>query len=229
MEKEGFTGKAQAYAAARPGYPDEAIDYIRSLAPANAVFADMGAGTGKFTELIARHGYEVFAVEPNEDMREQLEFTLATFPNAKIINSTAEATPILDHSVDIVICSQSLGWLDLDTFRKECKRIGKSGAIIVSIFNEIPGNNPVLSSHKYTSKQASEVFFYKPIIREFSNPILYTRERWIQKNASLSDNPKPTEPGYEEYLAEVNAIFDHENVDGFLRQDLVTVIYSEMI
>ena len=33
MNTKIFTGKAQAYAAARPGYPNEAIDYIRSLFP----------------------------------------------------------------------------------------------------------------------------------------------------------------------------------------------------
>jgi len=84
MNTENFSGKAQAYAAARPGYPDEAIEYIRSLVRQDAVFADVGAGTGKFTELIARHGYEVFAVEPNDDMRKQLEITLKPYINVKI-------------------------------------------------------------------------------------------------------------------------------------------------
>ncbi len=229
MNTEGFTGKAQAYAAGRPSYPDEAIDYICSLVSSNAIFADIGAGTGKFTQLVARNGYEIFAVEPNIDMLEQLKITLAPFPNAKVINSTAEATTIQNNSVDIIICSQSLGWLNLDTFRTECRRIGKSKVIIVSLFNEIPGNTPVVNSHCYTSKQASELFFNNPIIREFPNPTLYTRERWIQKNASLSDKPKPSESGYEDYISEINAIFDRDSVDGFLRQDLVTVVYSEMI
>jgi 16S rRNA A1518/A1519 N6-dimethyltransferase RsmA/KsgA/DIM1 with predicted DNA glycosylase/AP lyase activity len=92
MNTENFSGKAQAYAAARPGYPDEAIEYIRSLVRQDAVFADVGAGTGKFTELIARHGYEVFAVEPNDDMRKQLEITLKPYINVKIINGAAEKT-----------------------------------------------------------------------------------------------------------------------------------------
>ncbi|MDR0294063.1 MAG: hypothetical protein LBH95_07930 [Oscillospiraceae bacterium] len=49
MNTDLFTGKAQAYASARPGYPDKAMAYIRSLCPPGAVFADIGAGTGKFT------------------------------------------------------------------------------------------------------------------------------------------------------------------------------------
>ena len=92
MNTDAFTNRAQAYTKARPGYPDEAIEYIRTLVPQRAIFADVGAGTGKFTELIARHGYEVFAVEPNADMLEQLAITLAPFPNTKIFDGTAEAT-----------------------------------------------------------------------------------------------------------------------------------------
>ena len=61
---ELFSGKAQAYANARPGYPDAALDYIKSIVPPNAVFADIGAGTGIFAELLAREGVEVYAVNP---------------------------------------------------------------------------------------------------------------------------------------------------------------------
>lgn len=229
MNTEGFTGKAQAYAAARPGYPGEAIDYIVSLVSLDAVFADVGAGTGKFTELIARTGYQMFAIEPNADMREQLVITLASFSNVKIIDSTAEATTLPDLSVDAIICSQSLGWLDLDAFRTECRRIGKPNAIIISIFNETPGEIHTLKSHRYTSRQASEVFFTNPVIRSFSNPVLYTRERWMLRSESNSNNPKAGDAGYNEHIKEMNKLFDRCSKDGILREELSTVIYSEKI
>ena len=97
MNTEVFTGKARAYANARPSYPDDAIRYIHEIIPKGAVIAEIGAGTGKFTELLARYGYEIYAVEPNEDMRKQLAVTLALLPNAKIISGTAEATTLLDN------------------------------------------------------------------------------------------------------------------------------------
>ena len=102
MNNEAFTGRAQAYTIARPGYPDEAIRYIRSLVPTDALFADIGAGTGKFTELIAMHGYSIFAVEPNDDMRAELVKTLAPFPNATIVEGTAENTTLSENSVDVI-------------------------------------------------------------------------------------------------------------------------------
>jgi len=226
MNTEAFTGKAQAYTNARPGYPDEAIEYICSLVKPDAVFADVGAGTGKFTSLIAQRGYEIFAVEPNADMREQLAITLAPFPNAKIVNGTAETTTIPSNSVDVITCAQAIGWFDLDAFRNECCRVGKREIIVVSLYNESPGDNHVPASHRLTSKQATDIFFNNPIVREFPNPIFYTRERWIQHNASISDNPQSSDDSYDIHTAKMNEIFDRDSVDGLLRIDLITKVYS---
>ena len=99
MSTENFTGKAEAYAKGRPGYPIEAIETIVGFAPSGAVFADIGAGTGKLTVKLAERGCSVFAVEPNADMRSQLAITLAPFPKAKIMDGTAEATTIIAEMV----------------------------------------------------------------------------------------------------------------------------------
>ncbi|MDR2569327.1 MAG: class I SAM-dependent methyltransferase [Oscillospiraceae bacterium] len=229
INTKGFTGKAQAYAEARPGYSNESINYIRSLAPKDAVIADIGAGTGKFTELIARAGYEIFAIEPNEDMREQLYLTLLPFSNVSIIGSTAEKTTLSDKSIDLIICSQSLGWLDLSAFKEECRRIGKHNCFVVSLFNETPGDKPAVNSHRYTSAQASEIFFSNPIIREFPNPVKYTREKWLQFNASISDNPSPQAPDYDTYINRINLTFDRYNEDGLILCNFTTKVYCEMI
>ena len=227
MSTEAFTGRAQAYTKARPGYPGEAIEYIRSLVLTDAVFADIGAGTGKFTECIAKYGYKIFAIEPNSDMRAELKKTLAPYPNAGILIGTAEATTLPDHSVDVITCAQALGWFDLPAFRTECRRIGKPGVTVFSLHNTTPGDNFTPGSHRLSSKQAAEKFFQNPQVREFPNIILNTRERWIQARISISDSPKPSETGYDEYIAETNEIFDRYNVDGYLRSEMVTVIYSE--
>jgi SAM-dependent methyltransferase len=229
MNTEKFTGKAQAYANARPGYPDAAIDYIRTLAPESAVFADIGAGTGKFTELLARYGYEVFAVEPNADMREQLFVTLAPYPNAKIVDGSAEATALPDSSIDVITCAQALGWFNLNSFLTECRRIGREGSIIISIYNEMPNDNFVPDSNRLTNKQATAQFFKNPALREFPNPIFYTRDKWLQCGASISDNPLPSDSGYDAHIAEMNAVFDRENAEGLLRRDMVTKVFNERL
>jgi ubiquinone/menaquinone biosynthesis C-methylase UbiE len=220
-----FTGKALFYANARPGYPDAALDYIKSIVPANAVFADIGAGTGKFTQLLAKTGYTVYAVEPNADMREQLTLTLASYKNAKIINGSAEATGLPDGSMDVVTCAQALHWFDPDTFRAECGRIGKPGVMVISVYNNM-GAGANSSNH---SKTSAQMFFTNPTMREFPNPISYTRESWRQYMTSHSHNPLPDDPNYAAHIAEVDATFDRENINGILRHDAVTQVYSEII
>ncbi|MCL2153727.1 MAG: GyrI-like domain-containing protein [Oscillospiraceae bacterium] len=229
MNTDAFTGKANDYATSRPSYPEDAIDYIRSLVSADAVFADIGAGTGKFTELIAHCGYKVFAVEPNDDMRTQLSVTMEPFSNAIIINSTAEATKLPDHSVDVITCAQALGWFDLSDFQIECLRIGKLGATVFSLYNSTPGDNYIPGSHRLSSRRAAESFFKNPIIRKFSNPIFYTRERWISHNASISDSLQTSDDGYKTHSDEISQIFDLNNIDGFLRVEMETTVHSESI
>ncbi len=62
-----FSEQADAYGRARPSYPAELIDALVAhvgAKPGDAV-ADLGAGTGLFTELLAARGFCVTAVEPN--------------------------------------------------------------------------------------------------------------------------------------------------------------------
>lgn len=224
VNTEKFTGKAEVYAKARPGYPDAVVDYICSLVLPNAVFADVGAGTGKFTELLARRGHTIFAVEPNTDMRQQLSVTLASYPNVKIIDGSAENTTLPDHSVDVITCAQALHWFNPDAFRTECHRIGKPECLVVAIYNNTPGG----SSIKH-SKQSTDVFYTNPTIREFPNPMVYSREYWLAYMTSHSHDPLPSDSGYAAHIAEVNAIFDRENIDGLIRRDVVTMVYSERI
>ena len=227
MNTEKFTGKAHSYAKARPSYPDEALEYIHNLAPPGSVFADIGAGTGKFTVLLARYGYEMFAVEPNADMREQLAVELASFPDIKVIDGTAEATTLLNHSVDIIVFAQALGWFALSDFRKECHRIGKPGVILISVYNEMLGDNSTPNRNRLSNKQATNIFFKTPTMREFPNPVFYTREKWLSYNASISDNPNLSDDGYDEHIAEINSIFDRENIDGLLHRALTTKVFVE--
>jgi SAM-dependent methyltransferase len=224
MNTENFTGKAEAYALGRPGYPKEAIDYICSLVPRDAVFADIGAGTGKFTVTLAERGYSVFAVEPNADMRGQLKETLATFSNAMILDDTAEATTIPDHSVDVITVAHALHWFDLDAFREECRRIIKSDGLIIVIYNLTPGGEMIS-----LSKQTTDTFFTKPDIMEFPNRMDCTRDSWLAYIASQDNYPLPGEPGYNEHITAINAIFDRDSLDGLLRCDRITRVYSEQI
>lgn len=224
MSLENFTGKAEAYAKGRPGYPEAAIEAIFGLAPSGTVFADIGAGTGKFTVKLAECGYSVFAVEPNADMRRQLAITLAPFANAKIMDGTAEVTTLVDHSIDILTVAHALHWFNLDAFRAECRRSVKPGGLVIAIYNHEPGREMT-----DFCKQTIDAFFTNPTTWTFPNPMQYTRDNWLAYIASQDDSPMPTDPGYDAHIDALNAMFDRDSVDGLLRCDRVTKVYSERI
>lgn len=224
MSIDNFTGKAKAYAKGRPSYPEAVIDTIVGLAPKDAVFADIGAGTGKFTVKLAERNYSVFAVEPNADMRKQLTISLSPFPNVKIIDGTAETTTLPDHSVDIITVAHALHWFNLDEFRLECRRVVKPGGKVIAIYNLTPGGEML-----HFSKKTTDAFFTNPMTWEFPNSMKYTRENWLAYIASQDDYPLPADPGYDVHIAAINATFDRDSVDGLLNCDRVTKIYSESI
>ena len=68
-----FTGLAANYSLYRPGYAPAVLDALQGFIgkPWNTIdFADVGAGTGIWTRMVAERGTcSAVAVEPNDDMR----------------------------------------------------------------------------------------------------------------------------------------------------------------
>ena len=228
MSLEAFSGKAAAYAAARPGYPAAVVDYLGSLASSveipNPVIADVGAGTGKLTSLLAQHGYQIYGIEPNDDMRAELAKTLADYPNAVVLDGSAETTGIPDNSVDLIVCAQALHWFDPAEFWAECRRIGKPNAQVTAVYNNMDGGRG--GQHRW---EAVDKFFTNPTVAEFSQPVSYSRDSWQQYMLSHSHSPLPDDERYEGYLREINGIFDAEQIGGTLTRIVTTTVYSQPI
>ncbi|HKU67531.1 MAG TPA: class I SAM-dependent methyltransferase [Candidatus Baltobacteraceae bacterium] len=105
-----FSERAGAYAAYRPAYPKAAIDaLLRGLGPeADLIVADVGAGTGISTNLLAQRVGSVVAIEPNAQMRERAESRL----NVRWEDGCAETLPLPDKSVDVAAAFQAFHWFD---------------------------------------------------------------------------------------------------------------------
>ena len=74
-----FDGKGEIYAKARAKYAVVLFDFLKNdlKAVADSIFADIGSGTGIFTEQLLNCGYNVFAIESNGDMRKKAEEKLS--------------------------------------------------------------------------------------------------------------------------------------------------------
>ena len=66
-----FSDRVEDYVRYRPGYPPAVIQLLRDrceLGP-DSLIADIGSGPGNLARLFLENGNEVFAVEPNAEMR----------------------------------------------------------------------------------------------------------------------------------------------------------------
>jgi SAM-dependent methyltransferase len=101
-----------------------------------AIVADIASGTGIFTRMLLQNGAQVYAVEPNQEMRRAGEAALMGNPGFHSICGTAEATTLRDCSADLVTAAQAAHWFDLKKARDEFLRILKPGAFAVLLWNE---------------------------------------------------------------------------------------------
>ncbi len=123
----GFSAGAETYARGRPDYPAALSAWLREtlrLEPGRSV-ADLGAGTGKFTRLLATTGADVTAIEPVDAMRAQLA---ASLPGVTARPGSAEAMPLADASLDALVCAQAFHWFSTKAALAEIRRFSRSGA-----------------------------------------------------------------------------------------------------
>lgn len=154
----GFEAAVEHYQRGRPGYPDDAVSYlVRELGidPGRDVL-ELGAGTGKLTELIVHTGARITSIEPLAGMREVLQ---RNCPTVTVLDGTAEEIPVVDASADAVVAAQAFHWFDGDRALPEIHRVlrpdGRLGMMwnardeasdwaerLTAIFDRLAGDGP---------------------------------------------------------------------------------------
>ncbi|WP_430645718.1 class I SAM-dependent methyltransferase [Agromyces sp. GXS1127] len=124
-----FGAVASVYGAARPGYPIEAVAWL--VGDAHRVL-DLGAGTGRLTEALVALDREVIAVDPVEEMLEELELRVPGVPR---ILGTAEDLPVEDASVDAVVAGQAWHWFQRERAVPEIARVLRTGGTLGLAWN----------------------------------------------------------------------------------------------
>ncbi|WP_420111551.1 class I SAM-dependent methyltransferase [Pseudactinotalea sp.] len=125
-----FDSAADTYERARPGYPDDAVDWLLRSRPREVL--DLGAGTGKLTRALVDRVETIHAVDPSPNMLAQLS---ATVPSARTAVGTAEAIPLPDASVDAVLAAQAWHWVDPERAVPEVRRVLRPGGVLGLIWN----------------------------------------------------------------------------------------------
>jgi SAM-dependent methyltransferase len=140
-----FSDRAEDYRRHRPTYPAAAFDAILAgLGSAtDLVGADVGAGTGIASRLLAARGVQVIAIEPNAEMRAAAE------PAAGIRwgSGTAEATGLPGAAVQLVLCAQSFHWFREEPALAEFQRILAPGGRLAVLWNNRDGSDPLTAGY----------------------------------------------------------------------------------
>ena len=101
--------------------------------PTGSTIADVGAGTGNYSNAIAQRGYQVIAIEPSEVMQSQKQ----PHPNVSWLTATAEKIPLPDDAVDGAVIMLALHHFDdLHLGIKEINRIVTRGKIVIFAFEQ---------------------------------------------------------------------------------------------
>jgi ubiquinone/menaquinone biosynthesis C-methylase UbiE len=103
------------------------LDRLLNL-PAGSTIADIGAGTGNYTNALANLGYYLKAIEPSEKMRSQA----VSHANVAWSGGTAEKIPLADCSVDGVMVILALHHFSVpEQAAVEIQRICPQGPLVI--------------------------------------------------------------------------------------------------
>ena len=226
-----FLGRADVYASARPTYPVALGQWLVGLGLLSGRVADVGAGTGLFTRLLLTHGegpaFAVDAVEPNPEMRAQLETALdqeVTAGRLRVHDGTSETTPLASVSVSLITAAQAAHWFDPPPTVQEFRRVLIPGGRILLVWNDWRGvDTPFNAAYREVvtqfSQEDGELISRVPErelprlmpggfeVQTFDNPVPFTRERLRALAGSVSHLPSPNDPGFAAVGRQLDAAF----------------------
>lgn len=240
-----FSNRVENYRKYRPGYPAEIIPLLKSECglTSESVIADLGSGTGFFTEIFLKHGNTVFGVEPNAEMRAAGEQILAEYPKFKSVDGTAESTTLPDATFDFVVAGQAFHWFDRRQARPEFRRILKPAGWVVLAWNGYRvESSQMMAAYQslvarygtdYSEVQREVVgvdveLFYAPgscKCARFSFRQCFDYEGLAGRLLSSSYAPGPDHPNYHAMLRDLRALFDANQQDGKVNFDYETEVY----
>jgi SAM-dependent methyltransferase len=124
-----FGAVAAAYDAGRPTFPAEALSWITG--PGRLQILDLGAGTGKLSQVAAALGHDVVAVDPSEEMLA----ICGRLRGVQTMVGSAESIPLADGSVDAVVVGQAFHWFDHERALAELARVLRPSGVLGLLWN----------------------------------------------------------------------------------------------
>ncbi len=243
---ERFSQTVEHYQRYRPSYPQIMVDFLleQKVLGKGKVVADIGSGTGIFTQQLLTLGMKVFAVEPNGPMRGSAQQQFSIYPYFMSINGTAEATTLKDNSVDVISVATAFHWFNRKTCQSEFKRILRNNGDVLLLWNlRLTKLSALLQSyddllHQYCpdyngipSQQIAEsevlAFFAKDSVKiyQFENQQLFDWKGLVGRLRSTSYALTPDQDHYDNMIKDLTHLFNQYQTNGKVIFPYTTKLY----
>jgi len=242
-----FSDRVENYAQYRPSYPQSAIRWIvdqYQLGPLSLV-ADIGSGTGIFTQSLMDAGIRVIAVEPNLQMRLESDRQRSSNPLYASVTGTAESTHLDANSVDMVTAAQAAHWFDLKKSKREFARILRPGGALVLIWNRrmrssafqnayesVLNTLPEYAQVNHTNvgdAQLATLFNADMQRINFANSQEFDLASFRGRVFSSSYTPSPDDLVYEDFSRKIDELFSVHSTNAKVTFSYTTQIYAGRI
>ncbi|MEA5595278.1 class I SAM-dependent methyltransferase [Rivularia sp. UHCC 0363] len=235
-----FSDRVEDYVKYRPSYPDAAIDKILENFTLPIAAADIGAGTGISSRLLASRGVKIIAIEPNAEMRNAGIGGATSLVEWK--DGTAEATNLPDASVDLITCFQAFHWFNPEATLAEFQRILKPSGKLAVVWNNRDRNDKFTAeysriisaaSNNHPAESRMKTVEYLTETTYFNNFCEYTfvnqqeldESGLIGRAMSSSYVPREGE-AYEQVISELENLYQQfKNQQGFVYMTYCTSVY----
>lgn len=228
-----FRGRAAHYQSGRPGYPPALYARLGSRLSATLPrdAADIGSGTGIFTEGLLRRQWRVTAVEPNGEMRRVADQRLCGYAGYRSVRATAEVTGLARSSVSLVVAAQAFHWFDTRACGGEWCRLLRPGGVVALVWNErLSDASPFMAAYEEVLRRRGSDYasvahrhFDTEVVGDFFGAAgvelrSYVHRQRVDRSGlraralSSSFCPSAGEPGARELIHELETLFDtHES------------------
>ena len=238
--RTSFDRNAALYDAVRPGYHPGVLDVLRTHVAGTRVL-EVGAGPGKATELLARGGFTVTAVEPGAHLCDLLR--AKQLPNVTVVNTRFE--DFGGTGFDVVLAAQAWHWMPERRF----ELAAAAAPALAILYNEKAPIDPSLRAEldaayarhfppdsprrnpsqvgqtraEYVQMIEASGLYAAPHVAELAWTERYTTARYLELLSTYSDHAVLAPDARVALLAEIGAAIDRRG--GTIDIPYVTLVF----
>lgn len=136
-ESEMFDKAAEYYDRYRPGYPKEIIEALVNNTNLNkdSSVLEIGAGSGKATELFKNYGFPIHCIEPGENLVRNGKNKFKNDSHISFECGRFEELPDRGNKYDVIFAAQAFHWIPQPLGYQKCAALLKKGGYLAPFWN----------------------------------------------------------------------------------------------